>query len=44
MLDANMKAQLAAYLERMTQSVEIVATLDDTPASADMRALLKDNA
>lgn len=42
MLDANMKAQLAAYLERMTQTVEIVATLDDTPASADMRALLKD--
>ena len=42
MLDANMKAQLAAYLERMTQPVEIVATLDDTPASADMRALLKD--
>lgn len=42
MLDANMKAQLAAYLERMTQPVEIVASLDDTPASADMRALLKD--
>ncbi|MDE2605810.1 MAG: alkyl hydroperoxide reductase subunit F [Burkholderiales bacterium] len=42
MLDANMKAQLAAYLERMTQPVEIVASLDDTPASADMRALLRD--
>jgi len=42
MLDANLKAQLAAYLERMTQPVEIVASLDDTPASADMRALLKD--
>jgi len=42
MLDANMKAQLAAYLERMTQPVEIVASLDDTQASADMRALLKD--
>jgi len=42
MLDANLKAQLAAYLERMTQPVEIVAALDDTPASADMRALLKD--
>jgi len=42
MLDANMKAQLAAYLERMTQPVEIVASLDDTPASADMQALLKD--
>lgn len=42
MLDANLKAQLAAYLERMTQPVEIVASLDETPASADMRALLKD--
>ncbi|RYF14203.1 MAG: alkyl hydroperoxide reductase subunit F [Comamonadaceae bacterium] len=42
MLDANLKAQLAAYLERMTQPVEIVASLDDTKASQDMRALLKD--
>lgn len=42
MLDANLKAQLAAYLERMTQPVEIVAALDDTPASSQMRALLKD--
>jgi alkyl hydroperoxide reductase subunit F len=42
MLDANLKAQLAAYLERMTQPVEIVASLDDTPASAEMSALLKD--
>jgi alkyl hydroperoxide reductase subunit F len=42
MLDANMKAQLAAYLERMTQPVEIVASLDDTPASGEMQALLKD--
>jgi alkyl hydroperoxide reductase subunit F len=42
MLDANMKAQLAAYLERITQPVEIVASLDDTKASADMQALLKD--
>jgi alkyl hydroperoxide reductase subunit F len=42
MLDANLKAQLAAYLERMTQPVEIVASLDDTPASGEMRALLKD--
>ena len=42
MLDANLKAQLAAYLERMTQPVELVAALDDTPASADLRALLRD--
>jgi alkyl hydroperoxide reductase subunit F len=37
MLDANLKAQLAAYLERMTQPVEIVASLDDTKASREMR-------
>ena len=42
MRDANLKAQLAAYLERMTQPVEIVASLDDTQASRDMQALLKD--
>jgi alkyl hydroperoxide reductase subunit F len=42
MLDANLKAQLAAYLERMTQPVEIVASLDDSQASRDMQALLKD--
>jgi alkyl hydroperoxide reductase subunit F len=37
MLDASLKAQLASYLERMTQPVEITASLDDTPASGDMR-------
>ncbi|MDB5900804.1 MAG: ahpF [Ramlibacter sp.] len=42
MLDANLKAQLTTYLDRMTQPVEIVASLDDTKASADMQALLKD--
>ena len=30
MLDANLKAQLAAYLERITQPVEITALLDET--------------
>ncbi len=42
MLDANLKAQLAAYLERMTQPVEIAVSLDGTKASADMQALLRD--
>jgi alkyl hydroperoxide reductase subunit F len=42
MLDAALKAQLASYLERISQPVEIAAALDDTPASAEMRALLKD--
>ena len=42
MLDAQLKAQLSAYLERISQPVEIVASLDDTPASEQMRALLAD--
>lgn len=42
MLDTNTKAQLAAYLQRISQPVEIVASLDDSPASQDMRSLLKD--
>ena len=29
MLDANIKTQLKAYLERVTQPIEIVASLDD---------------
>ncbi|MBI5274938.1 MAG: alkyl hydroperoxide reductase subunit F [Burkholderiales bacterium] len=42
MLDAGLKAQLATYLERISHPVEIVASLDDTPASAQMRGLLQD--
>ncbi|ROZ66564.1 alkyl hydroperoxide reductase subunit F [Ramlibacter sp. WS9] len=42
MLDTNLKAQLSAYLERISQPVEIVASLDDSAASAEMSALLKD--
>jgi len=40
MLDANLKAQLKAYLERVTQPVELVASLDERPASQEMRTLL----
>jgi alkyl hydroperoxide reductase subunit F len=40
MLDANLKQQLQAYLERMTQPVEIVATLDESEAAGEMRGLL----
>jgi alkyl hydroperoxide reductase subunit F len=42
MLDANLKQQLASYLARVTQPVELVATLDDTDASREMRVLLGD--
>jgi len=40
MLDASLKAQLQAYLERVTQPVQLVASLDDRPASQEMRTLL----
>jgi alkyl hydroperoxide reductase subunit F len=42
MLDPTLKAQLQAYLERVTQPVELVATLDDSEASHEMRDLLLD--
>ena len=42
MLDAATKAQLKSYLERATQPIEIVASLDDSKASADVLSLLKD--
>jgi len=42
MLDANLNAQLAAYMQRISQPVEITASLDDTPASSKMRDLLSD--
>jgi len=42
MLDANIKTQLKAYLEKVTQPIEIVATLDDSDKSREMQALLKD--
>lgn len=41
MLDAATKTQLAAYLERIRQPIELVASLDDRPASAEMRELLE---
>jgi alkyl hydroperoxide reductase subunit F len=40
MLDDSLKTQLATYLERVTQPIELVASLDDGDASREMRALL----
>jgi alkyl hydroperoxide reductase subunit F len=40
MLDDTLKTQLAAYLQRLTAPVEIVATLDDSTAAAEMRELI----
>ena len=42
MLDANLKAQLKSYLERVTQPIEIVASLDDGAKSQEVLALLQD--
>ncbi len=42
MLDAALKTQLASYLERISQPIEITAQLDESQASREMRALLQD--
>ena len=42
MLDANIKAQLKTYLEKLVDPIELVASLDDGAKSAEMRALLED--
>ena len=42
MLDANLKAQLKAYLERVKLPFEITASLDDSPAAQEMHGLLQD--
>ena len=41
MLDAATTAQLKTYLANLRTPVELVATLDDSPKSADMRALVE---
>jgi alkyl hydroperoxide reductase subunit F len=40
MLDDQLKSQLATYLERVTQPFELVASLDESETSAQMRELL----
>ncbi|MEE4464234.1 thioredoxin family protein, partial [Azotobacter chroococcum] len=42
MLDASLKTQLQAYLERVTLPFEIVATLDESAKSQEMLGLLQD--
>jgi NADH-dependent peroxiredoxin subunit F len=42
MLDAAIKTQLAAYLEKLQQPIELVATLDDSDAARQIGALLAD--
>jgi alkyl hydroperoxide reductase subunit F len=40
MLDANLKTQLKAYLEKVVQPIEIVASLDDSAKAREMKELL----
>ena len=42
MLDQDLKDQLAAYLERLQQPIELVASLDDSEAARELDALLDD--
>src|SRR5690606_8039928 len=42
MLDADLKAQLAAYMEKLTQPIELVASLDDSEASRELGELLRE--
>ena len=42
MLDTSLKAQLQAYLERVVQPVEIVASVDDGASSLEMLELLNE--
>src|ERR1700748_574929 len=42
MLDDTLKAQLKAYLERVTQPFEITASLNDSDSAKEMLSLLQD--
>jgi alkyl hydroperoxide reductase subunit F len=41
MLDDTLKEQLRGYLERLQQPIELIAALDDSDASRELRALLE---
>jgi alkyl hydroperoxide reductase subunit F len=38
MLDDAIKTQLAAYLQRLQQPIDLIGSLDDSETAADMRA------
>jgi len=42
MLDTNLKEQLKAYLERITQPIELVASLDASDTAREMEELLQE--
>ena len=42
MLDATLKSQLQAYLEKLQRPIRLIASLDDGAKSAELRGLLQD--
>ena len=42
MLDANIKQQLQAYMEKLQQPIELVAAYDDSKKSQELKALLEE--
>jgi len=42
MLDATLKSQLQAYLEKLQRPIRLIASLDDGAKSAELRSLLQD--
>ena len=42
MLDANIQTQLKAYLEKLQNPIELIASLDDSAKAAEIRSLLND--
>ena len=42
MLDDKLKTQLQAYLGKLQHPIRLIATLDESASSAELRALLQD--
>ena len=42
MLDADLKSQLQAYLEKVAHPIELVASVDDSESSQELKSLLED--
>ncbi|MEO5565319.1 MAG: alkyl hydroperoxide reductase subunit F [Luteimonas sp.] len=42
MLDADLKTQLAAYMEKLVQPIELVASLDDSDTARELDTLLRE--
>ena len=42
MLDDNLKTQLQGYLQNLRQPIQLIASLDDSDSSAELRELLQD--